>query len=107
MITEINEEILTIKQALEEFAAEQPTPVGAAFQQAFYDCLAYTNFPMVGMESVALLEQYFDNCLWFADDVGFDEAYPTEVEKNYAIALGSIEEYLVYKGLIYVEIWQG
>ncbi len=100
MITEINKESLTIKAALESF--DKPEGLSeVAFQNALNDCLAYTNFPMVGMESVALLEQYFDNCLWFADDVGFDEAYPTEVEKNYAIALGVIEQHLVFKGLIY------
>lgn len=84
-----------IKAALEAMKQDEEHYCGAAYNEATNDCLAYTSLP------VQALEGYFDSCLWFADDVGFDEAYPTEEDRAYAIALGHIEEYLLGKGLIY------
>lgn len=78
-----------IKTALESLKVE------GVHNEALLDCLAYSNLP------VSTLEGFLDSHLWFAEDTDFDVAYPTDEAKAYAISLGSIEQFLVLKGLIY------
>jgi hypothetical protein len=89
--------IVEIKAALE--AMKQTVALdNVAMNNALNDCLALSE---PRNKTVTPLESHFDSCLWFADEVGFDEAYPTDEDKAYAIALSSIEEILVEKALIY------
>lgn len=82
-------EVSTIKAALESLKVE------GVHNEALIDCLGFVNLP------VSALEGFLDSNLWFAEDVDFDSAYPTEEHKAYAIALGHIEQHLVFEGLIY------
>jgi len=82
-------EVSTIKAVLESLK------VDGVHNEALMDCLAYANLP------VSTLEGFLDSHLWFAGDVDFDVAYPTDEAKAYAISLGQIEETLVNQGLIY------
>lgn len=78
-----------IKQALESLKQE------GVHNEALMDCLAYSNLP------ASTLEGFLDSHLWFAEGADFNVAYPTDEDKAYAISLGSIEQVLVSKGLIY------
>lgn len=61
------------------------------YNQALIDCQNVINL------SIADLENHFTSWLWLAE--GTD--YKNGVDKAYAIQLGTIEEALVYQGLIY------
>lgn len=82
-------EVSTIKAVLESLKVE------GVHNEALMDCLAYSNLP------ISTLEGFLDSNLWFAEDIDFDTAYPTDEAKAYAISLGSIEQVLVNQGLIY------
>lgn len=85
----MNNQENSIKTALESLKQE------GVHNEALLDCLAFTNLP------VSTLEGFLDSHLWFAEDVDFDTAHPTDEAKAYAISLGSIEQVLVNQGLIY------
>ena len=85
----MNNQENSIKTALESLKVE------GVHNEALMDCVAFGNLP------VSALENFLDSNLWFAEDADFDTAYPTDEAKAYAISLGSIEQVLVSRGLIY------
>lgn len=76
-----------IKAALESL--RNPT----VYNQALCDCTNALNL------SKATLEQHFVSWLWLPEG----EKYKNGVDEAYAIQLGTIEEALVFQGLIYEE----
>lgn len=84
-----------IKAALLEMLPESNNPI---YAEVVNDCLGYLN------TSITALEGYFDSCLWYSAEEGFENSYASEqftANKEYVMVLASVEENLVHQRLIY------